>query len=132
MNSKLSRRVIAQTIAEKLVAEPKRHSHWLKVLAAYLVDHKQADDIDLFVQDIAQAYFELTGELLVDVTSARKLTETIREELRRYLKSVTGAKHVALTEHVDAGLLGGVIARTPGGVLDTSVKTQLKRLTAIK
>ena len=132
MQSKLSRRIIAQTIAEKLAAQPSRRSHWLKVLAAYLVEQKQVDELDLFVQDVAHAYFGITGELLADITSARPLSDAIRTELQRYLKAATGAERVIVTEHVEADLLGGLVARTPDGTLDTSVRTQLKRLTAIK
>ncbi len=132
MNSKLSRRIVAQTIAEKLIAEPKRQGHWLKVLAAYIVEQKQIDTLDLYVHDIAHEYFAQSGQLLVSITSARPLSDVVREELQRYLRAQTQADHVHLNERIDPSLLGGVIARTPDGILDTSVKSQLKRLSAIK
>ena len=39
MNQKLSRRIIARTIAAKLLAEPGKRKHWLQVTAAYLVEN---------------------------------------------------------------------------------------------
>jgi len=131
MHSKLSRRVIARTVASKLLAEPKARSHWLKVLAAYLVEQNLTEDIDLFVNDIAHELYEQSGHLLVDVTTARALGERLRAELKNVLKDATNARHVELSEHTDHNLLGGLVARTPDGVMDISIRTQLKQLAAI-
>lgn len=132
MNSKTSRRVIARTIAAKLLEEPKERKHWIAVLAAYLVDANRVDELDLVVNDIAHELFEQRGELLVDVTSARPLTEQVRAELKALLKESTGAKQVDLSEQVDPAVLGGLIARTPDAQLDVTVRTKLRQLAAIK
>lgn len=126
--SKVSRRVLARTVAAKLLAEPSRQRHWLKVTAAYLMDHGMTEDADLVVNDIAHEFYRQSGHLLVDVTAARQLTAAARAELKRTLQDATGAKHVELTEHVDPSLLGGLIARTPDQQLDLSVRTKLKQL----
>ncbi len=131
MNNKVSRRVIARTVAARLLAEPHKQTHWLKVTAAYLLEQNMADDVDLVVNDIAHELFEQSGHLLVDVTSARKLTDTVRSELQKTMREATGAKRVELTEHVDADLLGGLIARTPDAQLDASIRTKLKQLASI-
>jgi F-type H+-transporting ATPase subunit delta len=131
MSPKVSRRIIARTIAVKLLAEPSRQKHWLQVLAAYLVDQKLADDVDLMINDIAHELYQQSGHLLVDVTSARKLTDGVRDELKRTLRAATNASRVELTEHIDASLLGGLIARTPDQQLDASVRTQIKQLATI-
>jgi len=132
MQTKLSRRVVARAVAAKLLAEPSRRSHWLKVTAAYLVEQNMAEDLDLIVNDIAHELYEQSGHLLVDVTSAHPLTDTVREELQHTLRVATDARHIELSEHTDRDLLGGLIARTPDGVLDVSVRAQLKQLAAIK
>ena len=131
MNNKVSRRVIARTVAAKLLAEPSRQSHWLKAAAAYLMDQKMVDDLDLFINDLAHELYEQSGHLLVDVTSARKLTDSVRAELKRTLAEATDAKRVELAEHIDPALLGGLIARTPDGQLDASVRTKLKQLASL-
>jgi F0F1-type ATP synthase delta subunit len=130
--SKLSRRVIARTVAAKLLAEPAKRKHWLQVAAAYLIEHNQAGDIDLLVNDIAHEVFEQSGKLFVDVTSARPLTDGVRSELKRLLSDATSATQVDLTEHIDKDLLGGLIARTPSAELDTSVRSKLRQLATLK
>lgn len=132
MNSKASRRVIARTVAAKLLAEPKARKHWITALAAYLVENNRTDEVDLVVNDIAHELFEQKGQLLVDVTSARPLSEQVKSELTRVLKDATAAQEVSLTENIDPSLLGGLIARTPDAQLDASVRTKLRMLAAIK
>lgn len=132
MNSKASRRVVARTVAAKLLSEPEARKHWIKALAAYLIETRRVDEIDLIVNDIARELFEQRGELVVDVTSARPLTDPVRKELKGLLKEVTDAKEVLLSESVDSSLIGGLIARTPDAQLDASVRTKLKQLATIK
>ena len=113
------------------MAEPSKQSHWLKVTAAYLLEQNMADDVDLVINDIAHELFEQSGHLLVDVTSARRLSDTVRDQLKATMREATGAKHVELSEHTDFSLLGGLIARTPDATLDASVRTKLKQLATI-
>lgn len=130
--TKISRRVIARTVAAKLLAEPDRQSHWLQVAAAYAIEHNMVENIDLLVNDIATEVFEQSGTLFVDVSSARPLTDDLRESLGASLKEYTSADRVVLSEHVDPELVGGLVARTPSAELDLSIRTQLRRLATIK
>jgi F-type H+-transporting ATPase subunit delta len=130
--SKVSRRVIARTIAAKLVAEPSRQDYWLKVLAAYLIDQNRIGEAELIANDITHELFEQNGELLVRIDSARPLNDSVRSSLKDLLKEQTGAKRVALTEQVDPSLLGGLIARTPSAQMDVSIRTKLKQLATIQ
>ncbi len=131
MNNKASRRVLARTIAAKLLAEPDNRSHWIKVTAAYLMDHGMDENVDLVVNDIAHELYEQAGHLIVEVTSARELSDSTREELTRMLKASTNASAVELSERTDPSLLGGLIARTPDAVIDASVRTKLKQLASL-
>lgn len=131
MNNKVSRRVLARTVAAKLLQEPSNQKHWLKAAAAYLMEQKMVDDLDLFINDLAHELYMQSGHLLVDVTSARKLSDSVRGELKHTLGDATSAKHVELVEHVDTSLLGGLIARTPDAQLDASVRTKLKQLASL-
>lgn len=132
MMSKVSRRVLARTIAAKLVAEPTRQDYWLKVLAAYLIDQNRAAETDLISNDIAHELFEQNGQLLVRVDSARPLGDNVRTSLKNLLQEQTGAKRVTLAEQVDPALLGGLIARTPSAQIDVSIRTKLKQLATIQ
>lgn len=129
--AKFSRRVLARTIATKLVAEPSRQKHWLRVLAAYLVSENRVNEAELVIHDIERELYQQDGQLLVHVTSARPLAETVRTALKKLLKEQTKATQVALTEKTDAALLGGLVARTSDAELDTSVRAKLNQLATI-
>jgi F-type H+-transporting ATPase subunit delta len=131
MHNKFSRRVIARTVASKLLHEPSKRAYWVQATAAYVLEQRMADDVELLINDIARELFEQSGHLHTDVTSARTLSESVRTELVRTLREATGATRVELTEHVDASLIGGLIARTPDAQLDASVRTKLKQLASL-
>lgn len=131
MNGKASRRVLARTMAAKLLAEPDKRNHWIQVLAAYLMDHGMDEEAELIINDIAHELYVQSGHLIVEVTSARELSNSTREELTRMLKQATNASRVELSEHTDPDLMGGLIARTPDAILDASVRTKLKQLASL-
>lgn len=130
MNQSVSRRELARVITTKLLTEPTKQSHWLKTLAAYIVEHRLIDELDLLVNDIAHELFEQAGHLTVEVVSAKALTATVRDDVKKYLKEMTDAKHVVLHESVDPELIGGLVARTADAELDTTVKKALRQLAA--
>ena len=131
MNSKISQRTLCKTIAQKIVAEPAKRTHWLKVLAAYMLENGLSDRTDAVINDVAREIFALNGALLVRVTSARPLTAQLRKELETFLIDKTGAKQLYLEEAVDPLVLGGVIARTPDAELDLTIRSKLKQLASI-
>lgn len=131
MQSTFSRRIVARSIAGKLLAEPKRQGHWIKVLAAYLLERGAAEDAELVANDIAREIYLQSGHLYADVASAKPLSESACAKLKKLLAEATGAKHVELHPHTDKTLLGGFIARTPDQQFDASVRSQLKQLASI-
>jgi ATP synthase F1 delta subunit len=131
MQGKTSRRILTRTIAAKLLAEPSKQKQWMKALAAYLVQYGMEKQTDLVLNDIARELYVQGGHLSVNVTSARKLSDSTREELKRMLQTATSAKSVELAENTNPDLLGGLIARTPDAVLDASVRTKLKQLASL-
>ena len=131
MNQKVSRRVLARTVAEKMLAEPTQAAHWVKVLAAYLLQHGMAEDADLVVNDVAHELYVQAGHLLVNVRTARTLSETVRSELKHHLQRLTDARAIDMRESIDHDLIGGLVARTPDGALDLSIRGQLRQLANI-
>ena len=128
MNGKISRRVLARTIASKLLAEPERRDHWIRALGAYLIETKRVAEASLVAKEISHEILVQGGALYADVTSARPLTQEVAQQLSDFLKQATGATTVSLATHTDAELVGGFIARTPDQELDTSVRSQLRKL----
>jgi ATP synthase F1 delta subunit len=129
--ARFSRRILARSVASKLAAEPSRQDYWIKALAAYLIETRRTAEADLIVNDIEHELYEQTGQLVVDVTSARPLTDSVRRSLTELLAARTKAKKVTLTEDTDASLLGGLVAKTADAELDASVRTKLNRLATI-
>ncbi len=70
--TKFSRRVIARIIAGKLIAEPTRQDHWVRALAAYLVDQKRISEASLIVNDIEHELLLRKGE------NTKQLAEAIQ------------------------------------------------------
>lgn len=131
MNQKLSRRTIAKAIAARLVDEPARRSHWVKVLAAYVVEQKLVGSIDLVLNDVLREIFALDGRLLAEVTTARPMQDAVRNELKAALRDQLDAKDVVLQEVINNELLGGFVVRTPDAIMDTSVRTKLNQLRSL-
>ena len=131
MGAKISHRALAKTIARELVDAPGRRQHWIKALAAYLVENNLTDRSDAIINDVTREIFALNGDLLVRVTSARPLTAGLRDDIEQLLRQHTGARRVILDESVDPSVLGGIIARTPDAELDLTVRSKLKQLASL-
>lgn len=129
--AKTSRRTLARIVAEKLSAPGSDGAVVMREVAAYLIDNHMVDDADALINDIAEEIFAATGRLVVEVSSARPLTDEAREGLITFLRDKTDASSVELHESVDESLIGGLIAKTPSAELDVSVRNTLRQLTAI-
>jgi F-type H+-transporting ATPase subunit delta len=129
--SKVSRRVIARTVAAKFLAEPAKRDQWIRALAAYLMENEIAEEADLIANDIAHELYKQGGVLLATVESARPLGDRVKDELQNLLTKATSAKHIELTEKLNPELLGGAVIRTPDMAADFSVRTKLKQLATI-
>jgi F0F1-type ATP synthase delta subunit len=132
MSDTFSRRIIARTVSTKLFEGPAHRQHWVQVLAAYLVEHRHTAEVDLLVNDIAQALYDDRRYLTADLTTTWPLSADLQAAVERFLKAETGARDIELTRYVDSQLGGGFIAHTPDGQLDLTVKAQLKAVAAIK
>jgi F0F1-type ATP synthase delta subunit len=126
-----SRRALARVVANRLAVEGADGVAIMREAAAYLIDNDMVDQADALINDIADELFIQTGRLVVEVTSARTLTEEARSNLIKYLQDATQAKAVELHESVDEGLIGGLVAKTPSAELDVSVRNTLRQLTGI-
>lgn len=80
------------------------------------------------VSDMISAFQKLAaaerGEVTADVTSASELSDAQVGQLKDTLKQAVG-KHVMLSTHVDASLLGGLIVKVGSRMVDSSLKTKL-------
>jgi F-type H+-transporting ATPase subunit delta len=100
------------------------------VVANAIVTLAQTGKQDLLGR-IVEAYEtvseEVRGVAIADVTTAVELTDGLRDKLRKQLAGVAG-KEVVLREHVDPQILGGVVVRVGGKIMDGSVASRLAKL----
>lgn len=122
----VSRRVLTRHIASEL-HEGTKNRATIEALAAYIVSHRLQSQLDLIVADVA-ANLAALGHVEADVTTARPIEASLRQELIDYVRRIEGVKDVTLVEQVDPSILGGVIIETPRKRFDASVSTKLKRL----
>lgn len=84
-------------------------------------------DIDLLA-DVARRYREISeaerGMVVAEVTTAVALDDALRARISEKLSASLG-RPVSLRERVDAGILGGVVIKVAGKVLDGSLALQL-------
>jgi F-type H+-transporting ATPase subunit delta len=80
------------------------------------------------LSDVARLYSEVAeaerGIVAADVTTAVPLDDALRASLTDKLAASLG-RPVSLREHVDGSILGGVVIKVAGRVLDGSVASQL-------
>lgn len=128
MSRAVSRRKVAQIVADGLLAGDKQI---IKQLAAYLIETKQARQMNLMVREVESALSE-RGVLVADVASTHELGANLTREIESFLKQSTGAEKVSLRKTIDKSLIGGLRINTPGASLDTSIKNKLQQLRAAK
>lgn len=71
----------------------------------------------------------LKGEVEAEVTSARALSGSETEELKRVLKSRLG-REPRLQTRVDPALLGGLVVKLGSRMIDSSIRTKLNGIRA--
>jgi len=86
--------------------------------------NKASEIIKCFQEICDQA----TGEMAVEVTTARALNKSSQDLIVNYLKSRTDAKKINLSSIIDKSLIGGFILRYDSKVIDGSLKNSLVTL----
>lgn len=126
MATRLSRRKLTGHIADQLVAGIKSDQP-VQQLAAFLVDHKRTNELDLIIRDIEYGLSE-RGIVLAKVTSAFDLTEATRQAVTELVQNHTDARQVQLHQYIDRDVLGGVKIDLPGSQLDATIARRLTLL----
>jgi len=92
-----------------------------------LVDRKRITSLKVIMEQYAELVDQHLGRVRAEVTSARPLSAPQRMRLTPALAKSSG-KQVILAERVDPSLIGGVIPRMSGKVIDGSVRPRLNAL----
>ncbi len=79
----------------------------------------------------SQIYDKQHGIVRVEVTSAKKLSEEIMKEIRRFIKKKYKAEDVEFVIQVDEKIKGGIILKVGDEVMDGSIAGKLSELKKI-
>jgi F-type H+-transporting ATPase subunit delta len=96
---------------------------------SFLIDRRRLVDFDVIFAEFERLADEALGLLTAEVVSAGPLDERRKDRLRRALTERVG-QEVRVDVNVDPALIGGVIAKVGGLILDGSLRTQLGQLRA--
>jgi len=116
------RRRVLEAVAERMGAGALLR-HFYQVLIA----HRRLVDIEAIRAEFSRLADEQAGLRRAQVRTARPLTDSQLERLRRALAARIG-QDVELEVEVDPELLGGLVAQVGDLLLDGSVRTQLRQL----
>lgn len=124
MTNKLSRRQIAEFMANRIAKNGKIAKRDVLELAALLTTDKRQKEAELLVEDILDNLAE-HKIILTKVKSAYALNDDNRKAITRYVKKHTGGQQIHIREEVDPELIGGYVLQTPGQMVDFSIRHRI-------
>lgn len=96
-------------------------------ITGIMVERGQTDLLGQVSTEYERLVEERRGVVVAEVTTAVPLSDALRARVVDRLAAATG-RTVSLRERVDPGIVGGIIIKLAGRVLDGSVTTQLREL----
>lgn len=96
---------------------------------SFLIDRRRLVDFDAIFEEFERRADEALGLLTAEVVSAGPLDDRRKDRLRRALSQRVG-QEVRVDVSVDPSLIGGIVAKVGGLILDGSLRTQLGQLRA--
>jgi len=127
---KISARQYAECLYELVTETPETEIKVLLSNFTALLDSKR--DLNLapaIIETFSDIWNKEHGELVAELTSARKLDVAARDIILDYLKKKSGFNQIILDEKIDQQLLGGFILKYNNKIIDGSLKSSLASLT---
>jgi F-type H+-transporting ATPase subunit delta len=122
--------VVSKDAREKIIESICQEAGFHDMMQRFLKLLNQKGRLQQLV-NISRAYQDMLdeseGRVRAEVISAAALSSEAEQKIKNALAKLTG-KEVIMSTQVDAGLIGGVVTRVEGKLLDGSVRTQLKNI----
>jgi len=125
MNPRFSRQ--ARTGIIDSILESAGASELMRKFARLVAEKDRIAELPAIAERYQSQADKMKGRVRAQVRTAFDLPESAREELRKKLSEVSG-KDVLLEVEKDESLIGGVVCRMGGVVMDGSIRNQLKNL----
>jgi F-type H+-transporting ATPase subunit delta len=95
-----------------------------------LVERRELRLLNTIVERLTVLIEQRFDVIVIDVTTVVELDDRLRESIQRKYAAQLGTS-VALREHIDADIKGGIIMELRGRRIDASLNTQLVRARAV-
>ena len=92
-----------------------------------ITENKREKYIPSIFRNLEDLYRKSEGISSAVLTTAREMDQSVVDQIRQELESVSGGK-VELSQTIDPDLIGGFVLRVDDRQYDASVSTQLKRI----
>ena len=123
---KIASKQYARALYELTIEAKKNELDGLIIsFAKFLVQNNDLFKIDSIVDEFNDIFQAASGEIKVELTSAKQLPEEIKNKLKEYLIKRTGSKEINLLEKIEKDIIGGFILRYNDLVIDGSLKNNL-------
>jgi len=102
-----------------------------KIVSSFLSVLKNNNDIsraDEIIVEFENLWNKEKGIIEAEVLSARGLEAKEKKDIKQYIENKIYAKEIVLNEVIDKTVLGGVIVKYSGRILDGSLKTKISNL----
>jgi F-type H+-transporting ATPase subunit delta len=130
MSHRIARRKLAYYLAGQLQAGSDA-KELAQQTVAYLVAEKQVGQVELLIREIESQLASEFDVVTARITTARPMSDAVRTNIEAFVKAAEGARSVVIAdEATDPDLIGGAVIQTPGSIFDSSIRTQLRQLTA--
>jgi F-type H+-transporting ATPase subunit delta len=126
LNSPVVKAADKKAVLQKVVGDS-LHPFMLNFLML-LVDRNRMFCLAGICEQYQAALRKLKGIVLAEVTSAVALSDEQTATVRDKVKAMTGANDVELATTIDPSILGGVIIKVGSQLLDSSLRSQLRRI----
>lgn len=120
----IERNELMKILNEDFMGEIHRYTlNFLKILCEKHMVH----DFSKCAEEYEKLYNKAKNISIVNITTARELSDGIANKLEEKLKSRLGGK-IVLKKRVDKSCIGGIIIEFDGKRIDSSLKTELANI----
>ena len=96
-----------------------------------LVDRSRIEILETVAQKFLELAYKEESIKIAKITSSIQLSSSQQNEIAKKLKKITGAKQIKLALKVDPQLISGFTIEVDSNMIDTSIRGQLKQISAL-
>ena len=96
-----------------------------------LVDRNRVGVLESIAQKFLELSYKQESIEIAKITSSIQLSADQQKEIAEKLKIITGAKQIKLALKIDPQLIGGFTIEIGSKMIDTSIRGQLKQISAL-